>query len=29
MVAISGGPRRFIVREEDDVKLWLGEVLQL
>jgi hypothetical protein len=29
MATISGGLRRLIVREEDDVELWIGEVLQL
>jgi hypothetical protein len=29
MAATSGGPRRFIAREEDGAQLWLGEVLQL
>jgi hypothetical protein len=28
MAVASGGPRRLIAREEDDARLWFGEVLQ-
>jgi hypothetical protein len=29
MATTFGGSRRFIVREEDNAKLWIGGVLQL